>query len=49
MNTTGGFFIAYDGINLLDGVRTPFVDRNSALGRAPHRSRHLTTRASLSE
>src|SRR5271156_6415923 len=30
--TNGGFFIAYDDIHLLDGIRTPFVDYNSALG-----------------
>ena len=28
----GGLFIAYDDVWLLDGVRTPFVDYNSALG-----------------
>src|SRR6202161_4641221 len=28
----GGYFIAHDDIWLLDGVRTPFVDYNSALG-----------------
>src|SRR5271168_4945878 len=28
----GGLFIAYDDIWLLDGVRTPFVDYNGALG-----------------
>jgi acetyl-CoA C-acetyltransferase len=30
--TTGGFFIAYNDIYLLDGVRTPFIDYNTALG-----------------
>src|SRR6202522_3507452 len=30
--TNGGLFIAYDDIHLLDGVRTPFVDYNTALG-----------------
>src|SRR5271170_1768161 len=30
--TNGGIFIAYNDIYLLDGVRTPFVDYNSALG-----------------
>jgi acetyl-CoA C-acetyltransferase len=29
---TGGLFIAYDDIWLLDGIRTPFVDFNGALG-----------------
>jgi acetyl-CoA C-acetyltransferase len=29
---TNGFFIGYDDIWLLDGVRTPFVDYNGALG-----------------
>jgi len=29
---TGGLFIAYDDVWLLDGVRTPFVDYNGALG-----------------
>jgi acetyl-CoA C-acetyltransferase len=29
---TGGLFIAYDDTWLLDGVRTPFVDYNGALG-----------------
>jgi acetyl-CoA C-acetyltransferase len=29
---SGGMFIAYDDVWLLDGVRTPFVDYNSALG-----------------
>jgi acetyl-CoA C-acetyltransferase len=28
----GGLFIAYDDVWLLDGVRTPFVDYNGALG-----------------
>src|ERR1700685_1400635 len=28
----GGYFIAHDDIWLLDGVRTPFIDYNSALG-----------------
>ena len=28
----GGIFVAYNDIWLLDGVRTPFVDYNSALG-----------------
>jgi acetyl-CoA C-acetyltransferase len=28
----GGLFIAYDDVWLLDGVRTPFVDYNNALG-----------------
>ena len=31
-SSRGGFFIAYDDIYLLDGVRTPFVDYNTALG-----------------
>src|ERR1700723_2045445 len=30
--TNGGLFIAYDDIHLLDGVRTPFIDYNTALG-----------------
>src|SRR5271168_4873511 len=30
--TNGGFFIAYNDIYLLDGVRTPFIDYNTALG-----------------
>src|SRR5271168_3191191 len=30
--TNNGFFIAYDDIHLLDGIRTPFIDYNSALG-----------------
>ncbi|MFZ3217128.1 MAG: thiolase family protein [Candidatus Acidiferrales bacterium] len=30
--TAGGLFINYEDIWLLDGVRTPFVDYNSALG-----------------
>jgi hypothetical protein len=38
--TTGGYFIAHDDIYLLDGVRTPFVDYNSARPRLPHRPRH---------
>jgi acetyl-CoA C-acetyltransferase len=29
---SGGLFIAYDDVWLLDGVRTPFVDYNGALG-----------------
>jgi acetyl-CoA C-acetyltransferase len=29
---SGGLFIAYDDVWLLDGVRTPFVDYNAALG-----------------
>jgi acetyl-CoA C-acetyltransferase len=29
---SGGIFIAYDDVWLLDGVRTPFVDYNGALG-----------------
>jgi len=29
---TGGFFIAYDDVWLLDGVRTPFADYNGVLG-----------------
>lgn len=29
---TSGLFMAYDDICLLDGVRTPFVDYNGALG-----------------
>src|SRR6202453_3359991 len=31
-NNAGGYFIAHDDIWLLDGVRTPFIDYNSALG-----------------
>jgi acetyl-CoA C-acetyltransferase len=31
-HNSGGYFIAHDDIWLLDGVRTPFVDYNSALG-----------------
>jgi acetyl-CoA C-acetyltransferase len=30
--TNGGFFIAYNDIHLLDGIRTPFIDYNTALG-----------------
>ncbi|MGA7028558.1 MAG: hypothetical protein WBY24_07910, partial [Candidatus Acidiferrales bacterium] len=30
--TSGGFFINYDDIWLLDGVRTPFADYNGVLG-----------------
>jgi acetyl-CoA C-acetyltransferase len=30
--TAGGFFIGYDDIWLLDGVRTPFADYNGVLG-----------------
>src|ERR1700684_4033203 len=30
--TNGGLFIAYDDIHLLDGVRPPFIDYNTALG-----------------
>ena len=30
--TNGGLFIAYEDIYLLDGIRTPFIDYNSALG-----------------
>jgi acetyl-CoA C-acetyltransferase len=30
--TNGSLFIAYDDIHLLDGVRTPFIDYNTALG-----------------
>src|SRR5271169_2434322 len=30
--TNGGFFIAYNDIYLLDGVRTPFADYNGVLG-----------------
>ncbi len=30
--TNGGFFIAYEDIYLLDGIRTPFIDYNTALG-----------------
>lgn len=29
---TGGFFVAYDDVWLLDGVRTPFADYNGVLG-----------------
>jgi len=31
-DTTGGYFIAYDDIWLIDGVRTPFADYNASLG-----------------
>src|SRR5580704_1486995 len=31
-HNAGGYFIAHDDIWLLDGVRTPFIDYNSALG-----------------
>ncbi|MBV9086406.1 MAG: thiolase family protein [Acidobacteriaceae bacterium] len=31
-DTTGGYFIAYDDIWLIDGVRTPFADYNGILG-----------------
>src|SRR5271170_7765139 len=31
-SSPGGFFIAYNDIYLLDGVRTPFIDYNTALG-----------------
>lgn len=30
--TSGGFFISYDDIWLLDGIRTPFADYNGVLG-----------------
>jgi hypothetical protein len=32
-NNAAGFFIAYNDISLLDGIHTPFVDYNSALGQ----------------
>src|SRR5580658_8152331 len=31
-NNSGGYFIAHDDIFLPDGIRTPFIDYNSALG-----------------
>src|SRR6202044_747972 len=31
-HNAGGYFIAHDDIFLLDGIRTPFIDYNSALG-----------------
>lgn len=33
MEKPGGIYISYDDIYLLDGVRTPFVDYNGALGQ----------------
>jgi acetyl-CoA C-acetyltransferase len=32
ISTNGGFFIAYNDVHLLDGIRTPFIDYNTALG-----------------